>query len=112
MWKAIITLLVLDILWINFYMGGQYRGLVKNITGSVMKPNMLAVVGAYILMVIGLVYFVLPQSDWRMMALFGGIVYGVYNLTNASIFNKWDKGIMIKDIMWGMFVYTVAGMVN
>ena len=87
----------------------KYKKMVLNIQGYPMKSNPLYVVLSYLLMIYGLYDFVLPRinskGDWIHGVKFGIIVYGVYDFVCASIFNKWNKKLMIIDIMWGGIVY-------
>lgn len=117
---SIITLLVLDLLWILLFMGKKYQTQVVDIQGSKMVMNKAMAIYAYILMIVGLVVFVLPNirlgqelKDSLIYGfLFGIIVYGVYNFTNNAIFSKWDTNIAIIDMFWGGFVYFIAGYVG
>lgn len=115
---AIFVLLILDILWINFYMGGQYKKMVPKIQGSELEMKFVFAMFAYVLMVVGLVFFVLPNiSDETPMkdsllygGLFGIILYGVYDFTAGAVLKDWDTPLAMKDIAWGGFVYTAAAM--
>lgn len=117
---AIITLIVLDLLWILFFMGKKYQTQVMDIQGSKLIMNKTMAIYAYILMIIGLVVFVLPNirrgqelKDSLIYGfLFGIIVYGVYDFTNHAIFSKWDTNTALIDMFWGGFVYFIASYVG
>jgi uncharacterized membrane protein len=42
-------------------------------------------------------------------AVLGLIVYGVYDLTNYSVFSKWSFKVAIIDIVWGTFLCGAVG---
>ena len=108
-----ILLLVLDIIWIGGFMGGQYEGMIKKIQGSKMTLNMLYAVLTYILMIIGLQFFVISNIKEENMLmdslkygfLYGMILYGVYGLTAAAVIKDWDILVTVYDIIWGGTVY-------
>ena len=111
------TLLLLDILWIYFFMGNKYKIMIKNIQGSDMKVNIIYASIAYILMIIGLNYIVLPLLDINNITfkncmttgfLFGIILYGVYDFTIGAVLNKWDMKLAVIDVIWGGFVYFMS----
>jgi len=111
------TLIILDILWIYFFMGNRYIILIKNIQNSSAEFKYEYAIIAYILMILGLNLFVLPLINidnitlcdcFSKAFLFGVILYGVYNFTNASIFNNWDMNIAIYDMLWGGTVYFLS----
>lgn len=108
-----ILLLVLDIIWIGGFMGGQYEGMIKKIQGSKMTVNLLYAVLTYILMIIGLQFFVISNVKEENMLmdslkygfLYGMILYGVYGLTAAAVIKDWDILVTVYDIIWGGTVY-------
>ena len=110
---SIIILLVLDILWLKLFMIEKYRGLVFNIQNSKLEGDVYYAIPAYILMVLGLLHFVLPNIKSETLfndsiqygALFGIVLYGVYNFTCGAVFKNWDINIALLDIFWGGFVY-------
>lgn len=108
--RAIVTLLVLDVLWVKFVMLSQYEVLVKNVqSGRDMAPRVAPAVLAYALMLAGLYAFVLrtPHAIAR-GAAFGAIVYGVYNCTAMAVFDNWNTSLAVRDVAWGAFVYAVS----
>ena len=117
---SILTLLILDILWIMFFMGKKYQEQIPQIQGTELKVNGTMAIVAYTLMVLGLVMFVLPNireefelRDSLMYGfLFGIIVYGVYDFTNAVVFEKWNINIALIDVLWGGFVYFISSYVG
>ena len=113
-----LALLILDMAWVLLFMQSKYRVQVEEIQNSPMNVNVAAMVLAYSLMIIGLCVFVVPHSlvtknvmkNIVHAGLFGLIVYGIFDFTNMAVFAKWDKNLAIIDIMWGCFVYILAGL--
>ncbi len=111
-----LILLILDIIWIYFFMGPRYTTQIKQIQGSKMDVNKLSALMAYTLMVIGLQHFVLPKlkndmsftNCLNVSFVFGIILYGVYDFTCGAVFKDWNWNVAIIDVLWGGFVYFLA----
>lgn len=113
---SIAILLVLDFLWIGFFMKNQYNKQIPQIQKTPMKVNFLYAVIAYVLMAVGLVIFVIPniRPEKRLTDslyygfLFGFVLYGVYDFTAAAVISKWDMKTAILDTLWGGTVFFLA----
>ena len=113
---ATLVLLFADFLWIGLYMGKQYQSQVRTIQGTELKANPVFIILAYLLMVVGLNVFVLPnirkghelEDSLKYGLTFGIILYGVYDFTSGAVLKKWNKKLAIIDILWGGFVYFIA----
>jgi uncharacterized membrane protein len=115
-----ITLLVLDFLWIAIYMGKQYQTQINDIQGQKMKTKPFQALLAYILMVIGLNLFVLPnirkgyelQDSLKYGLIFGIVLYGVYDFTAGAVFKKWNMELALIDIFWGGLVFFISAYIG
>lgn len=109
-------LLILDLIWLNLYMGKQYDIMIKKIQNSKMKINIIFAILSYFLMVIGLNIFVLPNIKSNKLVytslkygfLFGIILYGVYDFTAGAVLKDFNKKLLIVDILWGGTVYFLS----
>ena len=117
---ATIVLLVLDVLWVTLYMRNAYKKQVQDIQGTQMKSRVYLGAIAYILMVVGLNMFVLPNirkgheliDSLKYGATFGLVVYGIYDMTAAAVFKDWDLKLATVDIIWGSFVFFISAYVG
>jgi uncharacterized membrane protein len=118
---GVITLLVLDIIWVIAYMGERYKVMIPKIQcGTDMETNIPYAALSYLLMVIGLLLFVLPnirkshliQDSLLYGAVFGLVLYGVYDLTAAAVIKDWDMKLAAADMAWGAFVMFAAAVVG
>ena len=119
-----LVLLILDIAWITYFMGPRYQKMVQNIQSVPMKVNVFYAVVAYALMVFGLIWFVMNNVSTEETigervrdsiiygSLFGLMIYGVYNFTAGAVISKWSAKIMVLDIIWGMFVYSISSFIG
>ena len=111
-----IVLLIADFVWLGLYMNNQYKTLVRTIQGNNMKLNPMFAVLSYLLMVVGLNMFVLPnirrgyelEDSLKYGMTFGVVLYGVYDFTAGAVFSKWDKKLAVFDVLWGGFVFFIA----
>jgi len=115
-----VILLILDGLWLKFYMGNKYKNQIFQIQNSKMSVRPVFAVIAYTLMVIGLNLFVIPNirpshklyDSIKYGFLFGIVVYGIYDMTCATIFKDWDIKLALVDILWGGLVYFISAYVG
>lgn len=80
------------------------------------KINWIYAITTWLLIIISIQLLVLSQSNVDSSKAFvngiflGLAMYGVYNLTSASIYpSKWSNQIIIGDTIWGM---TITGVVS
>jgi uncharacterized membrane protein len=56
----------------------------------------------YLLLILGLYYFIiLPKKSVMDAFLFGIVIYGVYETTNYTLLKKWKPEIVVIDTLWG-----------
>lgn len=109
-------LLVLDFIWIILYMGNEYKIQIYKIQNSKPVFRLHYAIFAYLLMIIGLNLFVLPnirknnkfRDSLKYGFIFGIIIYGIYDFTCATIFKNWNMKLALIDIFWGGFVYFIV----
>lgn len=115
---ASLVLLFLDILWISLFMKKKYNSQIYTIQNKPLKTkSLLFPIIAYILMLVGLNLFVIPNiSDDNILLdslkygfVFGLVLYGVYDFTNLSVFEHWNLTLSIIDVLWGGFVFFISG---
>ena len=112
-----LILIILDFLWLGGFMGKRYSIMIPKIQGSKMEPNMLYAFFSYLLMLIGLNVFVLPNLNIKNINikdclkygfLFGIVLYGVYDFTTATVIKNWNIKLALVDVLWGGIVYFLA----
>lgn len=106
---SILGFLVLDGLWLGVVMKDFYvrhLGPIGRITDGSFTPVWAAAAPVYVLLGIGVALFAVPRatslgSAAAFGALFGLVVYGVYDLTNYSTLAQWPAIVTIADMLWG-----------
>lgn len=107
--KIFILLVLVDLIWLKLVAQKKYKVMIKDIQGEDMKVKMLPAFFVYILMSILLMLF--GSSDIRNFIL-GACTYGVYDMTNLTIFNKFDTKFAIADMIWGGILFTITYRLN
>ena len=101
---------LIDGAMIFLYTSKVFGSMIKNIqNGSPMKTRMLPGIICFWVLAFGYTYFILPrirdeaivQDSLKYGAVFGLVVYAVYDLTNLSTFGKYATSTAIVDILWG-----------
>jgi uncharacterized membrane protein len=91
----------------------RYESQISNIQNQSLKVNYLYAFFAYILMLIGLFVYCIPNIDKKNKIktsliygfLFGLILYGVYDFTAAAVIRNWDMKTAIYDMIWGALLF-------
>jgi len=104
-----VAFMVLDGLWLGLLMKNFYRDqlapIVRLANGGI-APNWPAAVVVYALLGTGIALFVIPHASTVPLAaargaLFGLVVYGVYDFTNYSTLQQWPLVLALADVAWG-----------
>lgn len=110
----------LDFIWLGLIMATFYQdqlGSIGRYVNGSLQPQWVSSILAYVFLVAGLVIFVIgpyigKDFGWDLIlwgALFGFIVYGVYEFTNHAIVANWPVAIVVVDTLWGVLLYALAG---
>ena len=84
----------------------------KKIQGEPMKIKTGSLIACYLIIIMGLYYFIiLPKRSAWTAFLLGLFVYGVYETTNYSVLNRWPLELVVMDTVWGgvLFATTTLG---
>jgi uncharacterized membrane protein len=104
-----IAFMVLDSFWLGLVMKNFYRDQLAPIVrlgdGGI-APNWPAAFVVYALLGTGIALFVIPRASTASLAaaygaLFGLVVYGVYDFTNYSTLRQWPFVLTLADVGWG-----------
>jgi uncharacterized membrane protein len=114
-----LSFMVMDGLWLGLLMTGFYRSrlahLARMANGS-LAPDWSAALAVYLCLGAGIAVFVVPRATSVAHALgygaiFGLVVYGVYDFTNLSTLRDWPVLLTVVDIGWGMVASAVCAAV-
>ena len=100
-----IVFIAIDFVYLNA-MKGYFDNQIKAIQGSPIKMNYLGAAICYILLIIGINYFIIkPRKSVSDAFLLGIIIYGVYETTNYALFKNWSIITVIIDTLWGGLLF-------
>ena len=111
--------MALDAVWLGILMKTFYRQqlepIVRLADGGI-APNWPAALVVYVLLGTGIALFVMPRaatvsSAAAFGALFGLVVYGVYDFTNYSTLRQWPFALTLVDVGWGTVACSAASVV-
>lgn len=114
--------IALEVVWLSFSISRIYAPLYARVQGTEAWERKssaqiaVAAVVAYAILVAGISMFALDGDPSRMSyraaaargAMFGFVVYGVYNLTNFVAFRDWSAATSLLDTTWGTVVVAVV----
>ena len=102
------TIAALDFVFLKF-LTPLFNKMVKRIQGSDIKPNMVGLCLAYIVLMFQLYYFIIAKNASIMDAfLLGFTSYAIFDLTNYTIFKNYDMKVVIIDSLWGGTLYALT----
>lgn len=112
------VLVALDLTWLGLMMTNFY----KSRLGEMLAPTfrLWPSVGFYLIYAAGLFYFVtipaFEKGTFGMAvlngALYGFVVYSLYNLINQAALVKWSYAVVLVDTAWGVFLGGILGFVS
>ncbi len=96
-----ILLIVIDGIYL-YHIKNYFRQQIEDIQQTPLNINLLSTFGVYVLLVVGLNYFILqPKKSVKDAFLLGIVIYGVYEFTNSALFTKWKLLTVMMDTLWG-----------
>jgi uncharacterized membrane protein len=104
-----VAFMLLDGVWLGLLMKNFYREqlapIVRLADGGI-APNWPAALVVYAMLGTGIAVFVIPRATTGALAatygaLFGLVVYGVYDFTNYSTLRQWPLLLAFADLAWG-----------
>lgn len=102
-------MLGLDVVFINFFLKKHFNKLIKSIQNSDIKLNYFGAIFTYILMCLGLYYFIIKDNrNIKDAFLLGIFVYGVYEGTSYSILKNWTIYTILIDTLWGGTLFALT----
>jgi len=103
-----VVFIVIDFVYLNV-MKGYFDNQIKSIQGSPIKMNYLGAALCYILLIVGINYFIIkPNRSVQDAFLLGIVIYGVFETTNMALFSKWSWITVIMDTTWGGLLFAIT----
>lgn len=112
---TILTILVIMLLLDSVYLyftKSIFGELVAKIQRTAMQLRIEGAIIVYILLAIGLYYFIVKPglSAWE-AGLLGLVIYGTFDFTNYAMLKKYDLKIAIMDTVWGSLLFALTTLI-
>ena len=103
-----VIFIILDFVYLNV-IKGYFDNQIKSVQGSPIKINYLGAAMCYILLIVGINYFIIkPRKSVSDAFLLGIIIYGVYETTNYALLKNWKILTVIIDTLWGGILFAAT----
>jgi len=103
--KLLFYLILLDTIWIVFFLSKPFGEMIKNVQGSEMTSSFPKIFISYAILYV-YIYTFLPKVNNDFEAfLLGFLTYAIYDSTNYATLKNWDASIAIIDSLWGGILF-------
>ena len=111
-YKTILLILVIMLLLDSVYLfltKSIFGELVAKIQRTAMQFRMEGAIVVYLLLALGLYYFIVKPglSAWE-AGLLGLVIYGTFDFTNYAMLKNYDLKIAIMDTVWGSLLFALT----
>jgi uncharacterized membrane protein len=101
--KTAATLFFVDLFWLAT--GGIVgRAMIERIQGEPISYRYIGAVIVYLC----IAYLLLETSSYQQAFLHGVCIYGLYEFTNYTVFERYDWKFAIADTLWGGVLFVSA----
>lgn len=102
-----ILVVAIDAIYLNS-VSNFFNSQIKAIQGTELRLNMVSTILCYILITLGIYYFmVVKKFSMKDMAILGVFTYGIYEFTNKALFDKWMWKTVALDGLWGGVLFSL-----
>ena len=99
--KLLFYLLLLDAIWIGFFLYKPFGKMIKNVQGSEMSTSLPKTIIAYLVLYFYIYTFLPKVKDDCEAFMLGFLTYAIYDSTNYATLKNWDASVAIADSLWG-----------
>jgi len=115
---TLVAFLGIDAVWLGVIAKNLYKDNLGHLMAA--KPSLLPAAIFYLLYVAGIMILAVHPALEKgslskavlLGAVFGGIAYATYDLTNAATLKNWPLKITILDILWGAVLTAVVAAIG
>lgn len=114
--------IAIDFLWLGVIMPAFYKAqlgpLARKVNGG-LDPILWAALLVWLAIPLGIMLFALPRVNPQAIvssslfwgALFGVVLYAVYDFTNYALIRDWPLKMSVVDILWGGTICAVVTLI-
>ena len=102
------ALIILDMIYLSLTKN-YFSKQIKLVQKTPLKLNLTATIACYILLSLGIYYFVVFKNlSYKESFFLGFFVYGIYDLTTMAVFKDWKLNTVILDSLWGGTLFVLV----
>lgn len=101
-----IIILIVDMIWIHFFAKNKYKKMIKDIQNEDLQFKIIPAILVYVFMT--LLFIIFRDNSNSKMFLLGFLSYGIYDMTNYSLLNKFDGKFALFDMIWGGTLFLIT----
>jgi uncharacterized membrane protein len=110
--KTILILPIIDFIYLNL-ISSYFKQQIKEVQGTEMNFRLVPAILCYIALVAAIYIFVINTNETKENKIFkafilGLCIYGVYELTNYALLDKWNIKTVIIDTLWGSVLFALT----
>jgi uncharacterized membrane protein len=98
---TLISTIIIDSIWLLLSRSIIYEKTFDNMGATLSQLFIMYALYVYVLLSIGIEYLRTNNADWKIIFLYGFIVYGVYDGTMLATFDNYNIVTGIIDNIWG-----------
>jgi uncharacterized membrane protein len=103
-----IVFVAIDFIYLNLIQS-YFNHQIKMVQGSPIQFNLLGAVLCYMILILGINYFIIqPRKSVGDAFLLGTFVYGVYETTNYALLKNWAFLTVVIDTLWGGVLFATT----
>ena len=107
--KEYFIILILDLLFLAFIGKPMFEKMIKEITNKAPVYNIYGIILSYFFIFLGFKYFVINKKMTSKDAfILGLVIYGVFEMTNLALFDKYNYQVAILDTLWGGILFYLS----
>jgi uncharacterized membrane protein len=109
--SILVIMLLLDSVYL-YFTKSIFGVLVAKIQRTAMQFRIEGAIIVYLLLALGLYYFIVKPglSAWE-AGLLGLVIYGTFDFTNYAMFKNYDLKTAIMDTAWGSLLFALTTLV-
>lgn len=106
-----VIMVLLDSVYL-YFTKSIFGELVAKIQRTAMQLRLEGAIIVYILLAVGLYYFIVKPglSAWE-AGLLGLVIYGTFDFTNYAMLKNYDLKIAIMDTVWGSLLFALTTLI-
>ena len=106
--STLFVLSAIDLLYINLF-SSEWMNIIRDVQKTNVKLKYLSMYFTYLLLSLGLYYFVIQKNESPFHAfLLGCFTYGIFELTSYTMFSNWPLYMVFLDTLWGGVLFATV----